>query len=171
MALRWFSRFVNLQVCATSIIVVGIFSGCGGSKIKLDPSNQATVSGTVKFEGKPIPVDSAVYFTGKETGCTAGGKIDALGNFTLVATDPLYGLKAGRYHVTVFPPAPPPVAASSSGTDYQQAMMKNTVASKKVANESPMIPKQFMSAETTKLILEVKPGPNKFDTIDLAQIK
>jgi hypothetical protein len=50
-------------------------------------------------------------------------------------------------------------------------MMQGTTVVKKAEEASPMIPKDFMTLETTKLILEVKPGPNKFDNIDLKDIK
>jgi len=159
-------RFWSI-VCAS---VFATLAGCGGSGVKLDPSEQATITGSVKFDGTPIPVDSGVYFSSKETNTTAGGKVDALGNFTIQAADKTKGIKKGRYHITVRPPGPPPVAASSSNDAYVKKMMAGAKAMPKATDESPLIPKEFMSVDTTKLILEVKPGKNEFP-IDLAKIK
>ena len=150
--------------------VVATCMGCGEAGPKKDPSEQATISGSVKFDGTPIPVDSGIYFSSKETNTTAGGKVDALGNFTVQAADPTKGLKKGRYHITVRPPGPPPMDATASNDAYAKKMMGGAKSMPKAAEESPLIPKAFMSVETTKLVLEVKPGKNEFP-IDLANIK
>lgn len=54
---------------------------------------------------------------------------------------------------------------------YSNAMKSGGAAAKPGSgNSSSPIPKQFQSLQTTKLILEVKPGPNTFN-IDLAKIQ
>jgi hypothetical protein len=144
--------------------------GCGKSNSgpKLDPSVQATISGSVVNDGKPLPVNCSVYFASKVTGTTAAGKLDVLGNFSATPPDPKQGLTAGRYAVMVRPPAVDQVAPSASDPNYKDFMMN---AGKNTAPTSDAgIPQAFMSLETTKLILEVKPGPNNF-VIDLAKIQ
>lgn len=144
--------------------------GCGSGSPALDPSTQATISGTVTIDGTPIPVDSIVHFESTDTGTTATGKIDALGNFSAVVPDPKKGLVAGRYRVMVAPPPKPAVQMSDVGA-YTNAMKSGGAAAKPGSGEnSSPIPKLFQSLQTTKLILEVKAGPNTFN-IDLAKIQ
>lgn len=147
----------------------GLITGCGSpAGPKLDPKSQATISGSVTNDGKPLPVDCSVYFASKETGTTAAGKLDSLGNFTATPPDPKQGLSAGRYAVMVRPPAAAQAIPSPSDPSYKDFMMKAGKAP--AATSDAGIPKSFLTLETTKLILEVKPGPNNF-VIDLAKIK
>lgn len=90
----------GLGLACLFVVAVGCGSGSGPA---LDPSTQATISGTVTIDGTPIPVDSVVHFESADTGTTATGKIDALGNFSAVVPDPKKGLVAGRYRVMVAP--------------------------------------------------------------------
>jgi len=143
--------------------------GCGDSSPAVDPSTQATISGTVTIDGKAIPVDSVVHFESADTGTSATGKIDALGNFSAVAPDPKKGLVAGRYRVMVSPPPKPAIQMNDTAA-YTKAMQAGGAAKPAVSDTSSPIPKQFQSLQTTKLILEVKAGPNTFN-IDLAKIQ
>lgn len=149
---------------------IGLIVGCGGGSAgpKLDPGKQATISGSVSNDGKPLPVDCSVYFASKDTGTTAAGKLDSLGNFTATPPDPKQGLTAGRYAVMVRPPAASQTPPSPSDPTYKDFMMKAGKAP--AATVDVGIPKSFLSLESTKLVLEVKPGPNTF-VIDLAKIK
>lgn len=157
----------GLGLACLFVVAVGCGSGSGPA---LDPSTQATISGTVTIDGTPIPVDSVVHFESADTGTTATGKIDALGNFSAVVPDPKKGLVAGRYRVMVAPP-PKPAVEMSNMDAYSNAMKSGGAAAKPGSgNSSSPIPKQFQSLQTTKLILEVKPGPNTFN-IDLAKIQ
>jgi hypothetical protein len=162
--------FVTRQLTlAGAFALIGVIGGCSGgsSGPRLDPGKQATITGSVTFNGQPLPLDSSVYFSSKDTGTTAAGKLDALGNFSATAPDPKQGLSAGRYHIMVRPPTPPPVTANDPRyKDVMTGGAKPSIAS----SDSALIPKQFFSLETTKLVLEVKPGPNTFN-IDLAKIK
>jgi hypothetical protein len=169
-------RFVNLDTRHWMTLVLACAlagsAGCGGSagQPPVDPKKQATISGSVTVDGKPIPVDSVIYFESAETGTSATGKIDALGNFAAKPPDPNIGLEAGRYRVIIRPPGKP--AVQTTDPNYNQ-FMKGGGATKPAplaAEDTSVIPKPFQSRETTKLILEVQPGPNKFD-IDLAKIK
>ena len=160
---------MRVLLCLDSIAVS---SGCGGSGPKIDPKTQATVSGSITFDGKPIPVDSGVYFSSKDTGTTAAGKIDAKGNFIAKPAEPQFGFKAGTYQVTVRAPGKPVVANSPTSANYQKAMMSGgkPVKPADADEDSALVPKHFNNVDTTNLILEVKPGANTFP-IDLAKIK
>lgn len=163
-------EFVRSRIAPLAVVsCLGLALGCSGdSGPKLDPSVQATITGSVTNDGKALPVDCSVYFSSKETGTTAAGKLDSLGNFSATPPNPKQGLSAGRYAVMVRPPAVEQVAPSPTDPKYKEFMMN---AGKPKAQASDVgIPKSFLTLETTKLILEVKPGPNNF-VIDLAKIK
>ena len=80
-------RSLNAGRLSRKLIAAGILmgsalivaAGCGESEKKPDPGTQATVSGSVLKDGKPIAVDSVVTFFCDQSSATAGGKIDALG--------------------------------------------------------------------------------------------
>ena len=88
--------FIVVLVCA------GVLSGCGGGggrdyKIKAD--QQATISGTVKFGEKNVPVNAQVTFFNSEQGIAAVGFADESGNFALKPAEKETGLPAGKYQV------------------------------------------------------------------------
>jgi len=165
-------RFENqsrktIAECLVLASAWSFLAGCGEGEKKPDPSTQATVSGSVLKDGKPIAVDSVVTFFCDKSSAMAGGKIDALGKFSLTSSDPRNGIPAGRYKVSVRPPEKA-VAVSSSGEDYKKMMMSGGAQPAPVQNNSE-IPVEFQSIESTKLSLEVKAGANNFD-IDLAKL-
>ena len=141
-------------------------AGCGNSEKRPDPGTQATVTGsTMLKDGKPLAVDSVVTFYCDAASATAGGKIDALGKFSLTAADARNGIPAGRYKVMVRPPEK--AAAPVGSDDYKKMMMAGAqTAAPKTDGE---IPVEFQSLDSTKLSLEVKSGANNFD-IDLAKL-
>lgn len=140
--------------------------GCGGPTSKTyDAAQQATISGKVTLDGsKPVPLDSAVAFYCAEKAASGGGKVDALGSYSIKATDKVIGLPAGRYQVTVRPAEPP--AAQVGTDDYKKMMMQGGNTAK--AEVKSEIPAQFHAIDTTKIVLEVKPGANTID-LDLSK--
>jgi len=151
-------------------ILVGwalLASGCGGDGSASKPREaQAQVAGAVTNDGKPITLDSVVSFYSKDKGVLATGKVDTLGNYSLVPNDSKVGIPAGRYYVSIRPPA---VTAPSVGSeDYKKLMMQNKSV---VATDAPTeIPLKFQTFDSSKIILEIKEGANKFD-FDLAKLK
>ncbi|MBS0264636.1 MAG: carboxypeptidase regulatory-like domain-containing protein [Planctomycetes bacterium] len=142
--------------------------GCGPTEAKPDPSTQAVVSGSVLKGGKPIAVDSNVTFFCEASGAQAGGKIDALGKFSLTGAESKTGIPAGRYKVMIRPPVKAVTMAPSS-PEYQQMMMSGATQKDGPKANTSEIPIDFQSLESTKLILEVKSGTNTFD-IDLDKL-
>ena len=144
------------------------FGGCGGSSgLKAPPREpQATVSGTLLKDGKPLSLNTSIVFYFPEKSVTAAGKADALGKFSLSAADSSIGIPAGKYQVMVRPPAPPPAAAVGS-KEYEKMMTAGD--STKSAKPPSEVPDRFLTFESSKLVLEVKVGPNTFD-LDLAKL-
>jgi hypothetical protein len=144
-------------------------SGCGNAAGTRPAATgaQATISGSVTKEGKPITVDSSIAFFCPESAATIGGKIDSLGKFALKPADPAIGIPPGRYQVMIQPPIPP---APAVGTDaYKNMMMGGGASMEKKAPLPSDIPEKFQAFDTSGIALEVKAGPNSFD-IDLAKL-
>ena len=150
----------------SGFLLVWVTLGCGGpSGPKLDPKKQATITGIAIFEGKPIPVESGIHFYNSEADITAAGRVDATGKFTVKAADPRKGLPAGKYKVTIHLPGAAPI--SSKDAKYNEAMLKSMKPAPPVQAASA-IPVRFTSLEKSKIVREVKPGPNSFE-IDLSK--
>lgn len=152
-------------------IFVGLscFAGCGGPTGPVGP--QAQVSGTVTNDGKPVTLNSQVVFYNAEKGLTLSGTLDSLGKYSLTAADPKIGVPAGRYDVTLLPPAAPVVEMNQSSADYKKMMQAGGAgAAPARPNESaPDIPEKFRDAKTSKLVFEIKEGANTFD-LDLSKL-
>jgi hypothetical protein len=155
----------RLAACLALLGVAVFASGCGGDGRSTPKGPQATISGSVTNNGKPITRESNVVFYCPEASATAAGKIDALGKFNLKAADSAIGLPAGRYQVMVRPPEEPPAQV---GTDAYQKMMMSGGTTTKVEKASD-IPTKFQAFDTSELVLEVKAGENNFD-LDLAKL-
>jgi hypothetical protein len=142
--------------------------GCGVSETKPDPAKQATVSGSVTKGGKAIALDSNITFFCEELGAQAGGKIDSLGKFSLTGAESKHGIPAGRYKVMIRPPVKS-VAMAPSSAEYQQMMMQGSVQKDAAKKNESDLPIELQALESTKLIFEVKAGPNVID-IDLDKL-
>lgn len=142
----------------TGMVMLAIV-GCGASEKKPDASTQATVTGTVTKGGKAIAANSDVSFFCEASGAQAGGKVDALGKFSLVAQNPKVGIPAGRYKVTIRPPVKT-VAMSPSNADYQKMMMPGAAQAEASKATESEIPAEFQVTESTKLIFEITAGAN-----------
>lgn len=156
-------RFTGILLASQCIVAV---IGCGGAPSKtFDAAQQATISGKVTLDGsKPIPLDSTVAFYCAEKAATGAGKVDALGSYSIKAQDKIIGLPAGRYQVTVRPAEAPPAQVGTD--DYKKMMMQSGSTAK--AEVKSDIPTQFHAIDTTKIVLEVKPGANTID-LDLSK--
>ncbi|MCA9055849.1 MAG: hypothetical protein KDA75_18570 [Planctomycetaceae bacterium] len=143
-------------------LLILTIAGCGGGT-PAPTDAQAKVTGKATYDGKPLPVDSAIVFYCPEKAATASGKVDSLGGYSLTGSMPGIGIPAGRYQVMFSAPAlPPPVVGTP---EYEQAMMGHI-------KDPPLpkeIPQKFTSFATSKLVLEVKEGDNTFD-FDLAKL-
>jgi hypothetical protein len=152
-----------------ALCCLALFSvGCGGPAGPVEP--QAQVSGTVTNNGKPVTLGSLVVFFNSEKGLTLSGALDSLGNYSLTAADPKVGVPAGRWQVSIKPPAAPVVEMGNS-PDYMKMMQgggPKSVAASKPATAAD-IPEKFNDPKTSGLVFEVKPGPNNF-SFDLSKL-
>jgi hypothetical protein len=146
-----------------SILAI-VLIGCGeksGRDYKIDPAQQATISGTVKYGTKNLPLNAMVTFFNPDEGIAAVGFVDASGNFTLTPAEKETGLPAGKYLVTVTPPPPKQLTEEQYKKMEANAMAMPTIV-------YPELPTKFYNSLTSGLAFEVKPGVNTFD-IDLAK--
>jgi hypothetical protein len=158
------------QIMALCVLGTLLIHGCGGGTVR-PKGEQASVTGSIVFEQKPITVGSTVVFYCKDKDATAAGTLDAQGKFSLSGAIPSVGIPVGKYVVMVNPPQPPiktSLAAGPSSPDYQKQMMQNSNAAKPVSTASD-IPDQFLSLDKSTLSYDLVAGPNTFD-IDLAKV-
>ena len=156
---------------AIGLAAVIVFGGCGSGAAKVDTSTQATVSGSITNDAKPVTPESSVVFFCPDLSATAAGTLDVLGKYSLRAADPKVGIPAGRYKVMVRPPEPPAPKITDQEA-YKKMMMGGPPAGNvapKPANRAPDIPEKFQSLDSSGITLEIKPGPNTID-LDLAKL-
>lgn len=152
-----------------ALVCAGLVGGCGPAEKTPKPAEQATISGSVTVDGtKKVATDTEVEFFCTEKGATLLGRVDALGKFSLRATDKSVGVPAGRYQVMIRPPAPVAAAAPQGNSEDYKKMMMQGAAAAPPKTESD-IPLKFHSQNTSKLFLEAKAGPNTFD-LDLSKL-
>lgn len=136
-----------------------VATGCGGST--LPEGETGTVSGTVTYNGQPVPQGSTVVFVRKDKGYVANAVTDAAGKYSLTMRD---GSKilVGTYSVGVTPPTPTTPALSDE--EYNRLSAEGKLPE---PPKSPF-PEKFHSPETSGLTFEVNAGPNTID-IPLAE--
>lgn len=147
-----------------SLLALGAVSGCA----KGDPAPttpQASVSGTVTYDGVPVTLDANVVFFCQDAGATAAGKVDSLGKYSLTPAQKKLGIPAGRYQVGISPPLklPPPVGDTPEYKEFMLSQSKGPSAPKD-------LPAKFHSYTQSGIVLEVKAGDNTFD-FDLAKLE
>ena len=159
-------RQIMVAVC---LALAAICVGCGSPTGPVGPQSQ--VIGSVTNEGKPVTLNSQVVFFNSVKGLTLTGTLDSLGKYSLTPADPKLGIPSGRYTVSILPPATPIVEATQSSTDYTKMMQTGGTSVKPAAadNSAADIPEKFRDAKTSKLVFEVKEGPNTFD-FDLSKL-
>ncbi len=158
-------RRLRVEALLLVFCAVMVASGCGPAVKVPDASKQAQISGKVMLDDKKtVPMDTTIVFYNTEQSATVAGKVDALGNYSLRPADKSVGIPAGRYQVMVRPPEPP--AVSMGQTDDYKKMMTTTTTKEPAKSE---IPAKFHAFDTSKIILEIQPGPNKID-LDLSKL-
>jgi hypothetical protein len=133
------------HAAACGLILLGVV-GCG-------QGTMAKVSGTVTWQGKPVP-DAMVAFVHKNRpGAT--GRTDAAGRFSLTTFQPGDGAHFGSFRVAIEPFKP------GSGPD---AAPPSPLERPKPAPERKDIPEVYRSPATSPLTAEVVAG--KMNVID-----
>jgi hypothetical protein len=146
------------------LVPTSVISGCGGEggrDYKIRADQQATITGTVKFKDKNVPLGSLITFFNSEQGIAAVGFADESGKFTINPAEKETGLPAGNYAVTVTPPPPPPMTEEQYKKMEANARALPTIIYKE-------LPVKFYNSTTSGLAFDVKPGPNHFD-LDLSK--
>ena len=144
------------------VVVVGV--GCSQPGPAKPKTPQATISGTVSHDGKPLPAGCEVVFFHKDQGATLATKVDSQGKFNLVAADPRIGIPTGKYQVAIRPAPAAAPAVQPTGADYEKLMTAGAAAAPAAppASASKDIPAKFHKFETSGLELEAKVGANEF---------
>lgn len=147
-------------LCLAFIIAV---AGCGGEREAKPTDPQASISGSITYNGENVTPDSSVVFFCTVKNAMAAGQVDSLGKFTLRPSVGSIGIPAGRYQVMVRAPEPP---APPAGSEEYKNVMSGTAKKPEPAKD---IPAQFGAFDTSGLSVEVKTGENTFD-FDLAKL-
>src|SRR5262245_59151744 len=112
------------------------------------PGPKGSVTGTVKFDGKPITAGTLLLDSGK--GYIAGAVIKPDGTFELKGTDG-NAVPAGKYNVAVTPPPAAPPAAGATKMP-EPAKIEG-------------VPEKFYNPLTSGVTVEVKEGIQTMDIV------
>jgi len=116
---------------ALLLLAALVLVGCKGKPM-------GSVSGTVKRQGKPVPIGS-IQFINSEKGSGASGQLDSNGNYTLEGQ-----IEAGTYKV------------------YLQAPVPEQLPPGKASKRPPFdVPPKYQDPAQTPFTKEVKEGKNE----------
>jgi hypothetical protein len=135
-----------LMVFVGAAVVLGCDSGV---------QRVAPVSGTVTYNGQPVPGAHVSFVPGDGSSRAAAGLTDANGKFTLGTFSTSDGAIVGQHKVGVIANGPSRPARPGEGS----GMPGETVPG------PPLIPAKYFSPETSGLTQEVKPGNNSVELI------
>jgi hypothetical protein len=132
------SRAGLLALAALAMIPMS----CGSSGPELAP-----VSGTITYNGKPVPKGTVTFASTEPGRRNATGQLNASGKYTLQTENPGDGAELGDYNVTVY-------AHDEKILDYKPKVP-----------EPPKIlaPEKYENPKTSGLKATVKRGSNNFD--------
>ena len=123
-----------------------VVCGCGGN------SKMAPVTGSVTFQGKPLP-NAQVNFAPVSGGPIASGQTDSSGRFRLGTMSIDDGALVGQHKISIIARGPPrPLRPGEIGS----GMPGDT------SPGDPLIPEKYFDAKTSGLEREVKRGSNDF---------
>ena len=136
--IRQHNQQVLYRMLGGSLLLAAIVAG--GCKPRT-----GNVSGTVKFEGKPLPGGTITFFDEKNGAFSSAIETD--GSYSVT------GVRAGRARIAVAVPLPIPFESSS------MPGIKITPPTVDV----PKIPDKYLSAEKSGLVCNVLGGDQAFD--------
>jgi hypothetical protein len=137
-------------------LVVFAALGCGSGD---ELARRYPVSGTVTYNGKPVPKGSINFLPNDPNGRAAGGDI-VEGTYSLTTQDPGDGAIPGQYKVTVT------ATDVDVSKEVSQAKQKGMIISQDQiakAKRTNLIPSKYSIAETSGLTAQVKEGANPID--------
>lgn len=128
-------------------------SGCGGGG--LPAGETGTVSGTVTYNGKPVPEGCGVMFlpVSGEAGVMGIGTTDSSGAYTLKMRNE-ENILAGKYTVGISPPN------SDNGSDDPDSAAN---VSEETSEPKLPFPEKYLSPETSEVTFDVVAGSNSFN--------
>ena len=131
-----------------ALLGAAMMLGCnsGGQRI-------APVSGTVTYNGKPVPGAHVSFVPSDGSSRAAEGLTDANGKFTLGTFSTSDGAVVGTHKIGVIANGPARPARPGEGS----GMPGETVPG------PPLIPAKYFSPETSGITQEVKPGSNSVE--------
>jgi hypothetical protein len=136
-------------------LILSLVAGCGGSARDED---YATIDGTVKHAGKPVPSGAELVLEDKPNGVRMTFPITDDGKYEVNETS---NLPAGTYAVAVLPPA---TESGVTEANYDEVMSNPDAKPKdSSAKDSFPVPEQFRDTETSKKTIEVKAGSQTID--------
>lgn len=94
----WLRNCIGILICSVAVVLAGCGSGAKGPT--------GSVTGKVTAKGAAVPAGTNVLFQSND-GPSAGGVVDASGNYTLKCDGSSY-IPVGTYKVQVSPPPAPP---------------------------------------------------------------
>ena len=158
------NRFAGTPFASVLFLAFTIAAaGCGAEREAKPTDPQASVSGTVTYNGENVTPDSSIVFFCTVKNATAAGQVDSLGKFSLKPGVSSIGIPAGRYQVMVRAPDPP---APALGTKEYEGFMSGKTKRPEPAKDVPAVLGAF---DTSGVSVEVKVGENNFD-FDLAKL-
>jgi uncharacterized lipoprotein len=119
------------------LVVLLLLAGCGRSWGK--------VSGTVRYQGKPLPKGSITFYDEANQAVTS--PIDADGKYTIPK------VAVGKVKITVALPMFIPMAGDAEGAAKMRAEQRTL----------PNLPLRYADAEKSGLVREVKAGSQTMD--------
>jgi hypothetical protein len=131
-----------------SFVFLAVLAGCGDSLPVADIEKVAPVSGTLTYQGKPLP-GYRVTFLPIDGKRAATGVSDAQGKFTMGTNDAGDGAPPGQ-HKVAFVWVPP----SSAGEAGQEVIIDDP---SKLPKPAIKIPEKYGDTETSGTTVEVPP--------------
>ncbi len=139
-----------------SAICLLFVSGCGESAVDRYNGPLGDVSGRVTIGGKPIPEGCIVMFQAKSGSYSATGKIDSLGEYTLMYQGS-HRLPAVSYAVQIAPPVDERIKPIDPG------QMPSADPKLSIHLPRPPFPVRYYSTTSSKLDFTVDEGTNQAD--------
>lgn len=143
------SRVCRLAACA--LVLIGA-AGCGS---KSTGPELAQVSGTVKFQGKPLENALVVFFPAEPGIPSATGTTDKNGVYRLMTRAPGDGAVLGKHRVTV--------AARGPDKVLPEGQSATGLPGGNTEPGDPLIPQKYFLPGTSGLDREVTIGKNTID--------
>jgi hypothetical protein len=134
-------RRVLFSLLGIMLVVVASASGCGKNR------PLAPITGKVTYRGKPLTFGTVVFQP--PSGQPATGAIQPDGTFQLTTRGEGEGAVVGKNRVRI---------ACYEG---QNPNSKASAAGREIMLGKPLIPRKYLSYDTSEIILEVRPGVNE----------